>query len=283
MHPVEVAFRSARRSGTGWWRTDCPLCLERTGKADRKGSMAVLASKGIYTCWKCAATGKIDVDPAFAEEMPDDEEVAEAARRAAEPPEGFVPLDSPDGRRSIVLAQAREYARTRCPESLWGEVGIGACATGYYRGRVVVPICAPDGRTWVGWVGRTWGPVKTRQAYVYPPGMPRGSILYNGRAVWRRTDRPLMVVEGVFDAIHLWPDAVAVLGKVSEQQVDILEQTGRPVAVVMDGDAWEEGLSLALRMRIRGRVAGNVRLPPRTDPDEVPRDWLDAEVAACLG
>ncbi len=179
----------------------------------------------------------------------------------------------------MMLEPIREYAAKRVPRHLWRATGVGGCAMGQYAGNIIVPITGPDGQTWVGWVGRSTGP---KGRYSYPKGMPRATAMYNVAAVYERVDRPLLIVEGAFDAIHLWPDSVAVLGKVSAEQVDILATTTRPVAVVMDGDAWAEGLSLTLLLSMRGVHAGNVRLPPTLDPDEVPRAWLDDEVAACL-
>jgi DNA primase len=113
--------------------------------------------------------------------------------------------------------------------------------------------------------------------------MQRGEVLYNHTALHVETERPVMVVEGVFDALALWPHAVAVLGKPSHFQVDALASAKRPVAIVLDGDAWQEGYALAMRLRLAGQRAGSVTLPPKTDPDEVDRAWLEAAVAECIG
>jgi DNA primase len=90
------------------------------------------------------------------------------------------------------------------------------------------------------------------------------------------------VVEGVFDALALWPDAVAVLGKPSDQQVDALINAKRPVVIVLDGDAWLEGKWLAARLCLRGKRAGHIRLPPGVDPDEVDRKELEQQAMEAL-
>jgi hypothetical protein len=263
---VERALPGARASGTGWWRVNCPLCVARTGKPDRKGALAVNVRHGVYQCWKCQAHGRISPGQG----VPDDD--VALPDEVMEPPEGFVALAGDD---SMALGPARAYAATRCPPDLWAATGIGACYSGRYAGCVVVPIHGGDQTTWLGWVGRSLG---KKGRYTYPKGMHRGEALYRGWVLQEETDVPALVVEGVFDAIHLWPDAVAVLGKASEVQMEALSLARRPVVVVLDGDAWLEGYAMALRLKLYGCRAGHVHLPPKTDPDEVPRAWLDEEV-----
>jgi hypothetical protein len=49
-----------------------------------------------------------------------------------------------------------------------------------------------------------------------------------------------------------------------------------------DGDAWEEALMLAAQYRLLGHRAGYIRLPPKTDPDQVPHDWAMEEARRAL-
>lgn len=268
---VEQALAYARKSGTGWWRTNCPLCLGRTGKADRKGALAINPRFGVYQCWKCQASGTI----ARPSNIPDDEP-GDVVPPAMVAPEGFVPLA---GDESLSLEPAREYVAGRVPEDRWEEAQIGACARGPYAGRVIIPILAENGITWLGWVGRTW---TKKGIYTYPKGMPRGEVLYRGWVLTEESEEPALGVEGVFDALHLWPDAFALLGKASEIQMEALAVARRPVVMVLDGDAWLEACAMAMRLRLYGCRAGYVRLPPKTDPDEVPRSWLDEEVRRAL-
>lgn len=267
---VSRALTGARPSLTGWWRANCPECLQRTGKPDVKQAMSINVRTGVFWCWKCKVKGRLDNAP----ETP--EHAVAVIAKEMEPPEGYVTLASEEGRLSMSLEPARRYLETRVPRELWFEAGLGACITGYYAGRVIIPVFDEDDTTWVGWVGRTWYP--SDRAYIYPVGMDRGSVLYNGRALREETDKPLLVVEGGFDALHLWPDSAAVLGKASEAQMEALCTTDRPVVWVLDGDAWMEGYACAARMRLAGRTAGYVRLPPTLDPDQVPLDWLWDEV-----
>lgn len=268
---VERAMQGARSSLTGWYRANCPECLSRTGKADYKQALAINVRSGVFWCWKCQVKGRLQNAP----ELPPEDD-RDPRDTIISPPEGYVTLASKDGQESLSLEPARRYAAKRCPPEMWLDTGIGACSRGPYAGRVIIPILDEDDLTWLGWVGRTWYP--SDKAYTYPKGMNRGNMLYNPRALREDTEEPILVVEGVFDALWLWPNAVAILGKASELQMEALATTSRPVVIVLDGDAWMEAYAMMLRLRHHGRVAGYVRLPPKLDPDEVPRDWLAEEV-----
>ena len=287
----ELAERSVKgcTGGGAFQRGHCLACLTRTGKVDRRGSFTFNRASGWYTCFKCGLVGRI---PGY--ESVETPAMREGAGPVMLPPRGFLELCRGEGRGALCLEPAREYLRGRglADEAVWREARLGACLEGSFRGRVVVPVLSPDG-DWLGHVGRLWAPQEAADAserlggrpvpkYLYPKGMRRGEVLYNHSALLARTDEPLLVVEGAPDALALWPDGAGVLGKPSEWQVLALADCLRPVAVVLDGDAWEEGRELALRLEMEGQRAGYVRLPPRTDPDEVSRDWLREEARRCL-
>ena len=270
----ELAERSARacHAGTGAWRRGtCEPCLLRTGKPDRRGCFSFNSSTGWYKCFKCGLVGRIDgyedIEP---------EEPEEVVEHDMGPPEGFTELFRGDGARAFVFEKARKYLHGRglTDVKVWRAGQVGATCEGYFAGRIIVPVLTPDG-DWVGYVGRTWTK-KADMPYLYPRGMNR-QVLYNHAALFSQTDAPVFVVEGVMDALALWPDAVAVLGKVSEPQLWALVDAERPVAVCMDGDAWREGQELAMRLKLEGCRAGNIRLPPKKDPDEMEKSWLHEE------
>jgi DNA primase len=104
--------------------------------------------------------------------------------------------------------------------------------------------------------------------------MERGTSLFNHTALLQETDVPLIVVEGVFDAIPHLPHAAALLGKPTDDQIALLATTQRPVAFALDGDAWEEGWAWAEHLRFKGVHAGSVKLPPGKDPNDISPTWL---------
>lgn len=265
---------SARGSPTGWYRANCPFCETLLGKADRKACFAIRPDSGHYGCFRCGTKGRLRV--AGADDAPYEKPAQPEAIPQIQPPEDFTLLAEGPGLTADSLKPARKYLLKRgLTRELAAEARIGGCATGYYGGRVVVPVLSPEGEWW-GWVARAW--VKQAEVpYLYPRGMARGRTLYNHAALHVETDVPLLVVEGVFDALAYWPDAVAVLGKPSEDQFYALAAARRPVCVVLDGDAWDEGWTFAMKLRLEGQRAGAVRLGPRIDPDEVDKGWLRDE------
>lgn len=265
---IERAAREARDTGTGWARGFCPVCEERTGKADRKGSWSISLSTGYWTCWKCGGSGVLrdrKAPEVYVEPPP------------VEPPRlpvGFLPLAHGPGRTAEVCAAAREYLAGRgIGPRLAEEAGIGFVPDWM---RVVVPIYGVAGLR--GWVARSIVP--TERTYLYPKGFSRADTLYNEACLDVESAEPALVVEGVFDALAWWPRSVAVLGKPSDWQVARLSAARRPIAVCLDGDAWREGWALAMQLRLNGQSAGCIRLPPGLDPDEV--DGLAEAALECL-
>jgi hypothetical protein len=252
-------------------------------------ALSINGATGWWHCFRCSSKGRLWGDAA-----------EDAARRcvvveidptkrteAQDLPDGFLPLHEEPAASSLAAEAPRRYLAGRglTPEVLRA-AGVGACLSGLrWGGRVVVPVLSGD--ELMGYVGRIWTKKPADpdgEVYRYPHGMPRGEVIYNGEALLTETDTPALVVEGVFDALApgLWPDGVALLGTHSELQVEALIAARRPVVFVLDGDAHETGWALAFRLRLEGARSGYVRLPPRTDPDEVSGSWLREEARRSL-
>lgn len=269
---IAEAVRGRAPGASGWIRFHCPLCEMKLGKTDKKLSGGLNARSFVYRCFKCDASGRL-MNPPDEYDLADEEEEVEEPNYV-DPPEGFEPLSSHEGQRSIVFAAARKYVQKKrgISAELTAIAGIGACLEGKFGGRVIVPVRDNNKGAWQWFVGRTWAD-SWRRPYLYPAGT-RHNVLYNQCALSVETDEPVLVVEGVFDALSYWPHAVATLGKTTDALLDVLMTAKRPVVLVPDGDAWVEGLGAAMRMRLNGRRAGCLKLPPRVDPDELPRTLL---------
>jgi len=264
---VEAALTDARQTVTGWLRCTCPFCMDRVGKQDKRQSLSVKPGDWIYRCWRCHISGKLKHEPTGADHL------AQPERDLSEfdlgPPETFLLLGEGPGAQDFAGRAARRYLleHRRVPRSTWRQAGIGYCRRGRAARRIVVPVHPLGSTEWRGWVGRAWNPdVDLR--YVYPPGMPRGQLLFNADALLVETTTPVLVVEGVFDALPHWPNAVACLGKPVESQVQMMKGARRPLLVALDGDAWSEGAALAMRLNLSGKTAASLRLPPRKDPGD---------------
>lgn len=251
----------------GWIRTNCPLCILTQGSEDKRFSFGLSATSGRFECYRCGERGRLsqsDLDLADVQQRtvvvtpPTDEPI--------ELPDEYLPLWCGDGETAWSTEEAREYLAGRgIGPGLIEAARIGACVTGRYQSRVVIPVLIED--VCRGWVARAhWD---ADRAYLYPMGMRRGSLLYNQAALYVETDTPCLVVEGIFDVFPYYPDAVACLGKPTAGQIAIMLGAKRPLVTVLDGDAWREGRALAQRLRFEGLRAASLRLPPRRDPATV--------------
>ena len=274
---VSSAVEGKPQSVSGWRRGPCPFCLLKLGKEDRKNCLGVHAS-GAFHCFRCAVRGRLSNV-----ELPDDEvfDGADDDWTTGEP-ESFEPIYSGEGLDALCLEPARAYLEKRKipPRALrWSRVGF--CFSGRYRNRVVFPVLRAGDARWRGFVARSILKGAERP-YLYAKDMPRGTYFYGEEFLAEDTATPIVVVEGVIDALALWPDAVAVLGKPSEAQVQKLLAAPRPIAVAFDPDAYGEAQALVSELRIKGQRAGAVRLPLGHDPDEVAPEWLRAEALKSL-
>lgn len=263
----------------GWIRANCPVCEMRLGKADSKRSFGFNVKTLRFECYRCEVKDYLGRPPEDYTQFTDAMDDAPAAPTFLDPPEGFCELGTEPGRTAMMLGDARDYLAARgLSEQMIYEARIGACSRGYWAGRIIIPVLSPEG-AWLWYVGRQWWKGGDKP-YLYPQGGRQG-CLYNSAALLVETEEPVLVVEGCFDALAYWPNAVAVLGKPTDDQLDALASCKRPVAVVLDGDAFDDGWAFAMRLRLAGQRAGSVKLPPRIDPDEVDHDVLrDAALRA---
>lgn len=266
--------------GDGWLRAPCPRCEESSGKRDKKASLNYNTATGGYVCYKCQISGQLP------EHMQNQRLIiaGEPAPNMVEQAHGYLPVFEEPGASSVLCEPARTYIASRGLDfKACQEARVGTALWGKLARRIIIPILQfnTPSSEWLGWVARDFSGTSDR-VYLYPKGMRRGEILYNSQALYDKTDRPLFVVEGTIDALALWPDAVAVLGKPTNKQTRLLVQSRRPIAVALDGDAYHDGWALAMQLRALGKSAGCVKLPAGKDPDEVERSWLEEEAVKCL-
>jgi len=112
-------------------------------------------------------------------------------------------------------------------------------------GRIAIPIHNPDGNV-VAYAGRFPGePTDGTPKYKLPPGFRKSQELFNiDRAIKEPADKPLVIVEGFFDAIKMhqngWPKVVALMGStMSAAQEELIHKhtsADSHVIVMLDED-----------------------------------------------
>lgn len=302
------AVRGKRISRTGWARTACPLCPSKKGSPDRHTSFGLNFVSGKFYCFRCKARGKVKRRLLEGVQLPADLDVggADEPTPLFDPPAGFALLAEEPARTARCTKKARRYLKGRgIGPDLWEAASIGLVIDDLLpderlddeqfrevrmlRDRVVVPVFNPQG-DWFGYVARTYLKHERgcecfhcNRKYVNAKGMRAADFFYNHQALARETDDPVIVVEGCFDVLAVGlDDGVGTLGSLKERQMEALLDSDRPVCFVPDGDDWESGEWQAWRVRYEGGCAGFIRLPPRTDPDEVDLGWLKEQARRSL-
>lgn len=279
---VTEALRSGS-SNASTIRAVCPFCVS-AGHRTRKPNLYLRKRTGWWFCWRCHKRGRLS---GYEGQIELDERSLDIP--LFEPPPGWAEIGHYG---SLLTYPARNYALSRgIPSRAIGEARMGISLDKPeqvgpekpqdFRNRLVIPILGTDGQTWLGYVGRSLEK-KSSLPYLYARGMARGRMLYNQRALYADTEEPLLGVEGTLDTAYLWPDSVAFLGTVNEFQIDLLTETKRPFVAVLDGDDWRRGEALAATLSHHGLRTGSVKLPPKSDVDNVPRSWLDEEIRRAL-
>lgn len=269
----------------GWVRFHCPACLDRVSSEDRGKACGLNTQTGGYNCFRCGLSGYLD-GYGTGPEGAAAERVITGDWTPADPPPGFVPLYEGKGRNGYRFRRARQYLTGRgVPPEFWMPLGIGACDVAEVdstdpevikharrmNGRIVVPVRELNG-VWRGYVGRAYYPKKPGRfyrAYMNHAGNWREDTVWNLPALFVDTDAPVLVCEGLFDALPSYPNSVALLGKPTEHQEDLLFKATRPVCMVLDGDAWRLSKAVALKLLVRGHSVGFVKLPPGRDPNDL--------------
>jgi len=194
-------------------------------------------------------------------------------KQSFEYPVGFYSLADPVIRNSSVFTRHFGYLQKRgIEDTIIKSANIGACVAGYWVNRVIIP-CNHNGELF-GWSARaiTEG---LQPKYLYPKGMNRTSAMFNRDALSVETDKPVYIVEGVIDALALFPHAVAVLGKPTANHAQAIKREHkRPVVIALDGDAIHEGWSFSMQLKLDGVNVGFLKLPPGEDPATMGKHWV---------
>jgi len=137
---------------------------------------------------------------------------------------------------------------------------IGYCKEGLYAQRVIVPSYNSDGSLNY-FISRSYYP-ENKMKYKNPP-ISKNIICFESQVNW---NEPIILCEGVFDAITIKRNAIPLLGKFpSKQLVEKIFMSGvSNIIISLDNDAMNEALKAAEYFRKNGI---NVRMMYLKDKD----------------
>jgi hypothetical protein len=268
----------------------------RPGCGDTTGNLEVNLEKGIFHCWKCNYSGNIrqllkdyigkavEIDEyVSAEELSKmqtgfDEEEIKQEKGHVNLPKEFVPLWG-DRELSFVGHRALKYVLGRMDKEDIEKHRIGYCGLGYYKWRIIIPVIENGeilyfaARVFLGQGERYRNPKKE------DCGVGSEEVIFNIDSV--RELKRCVINEGVFDAIKVGADGVALFGKhISDKQVNKLLFVDH-IYVMLDQDAIKDSLLIAYTFLKNGRNENDIYLvsPPSGDPSDWPRGEIRKWIA----
>lgn len=153
---------------------------------------------------------------------------------------------------------------------------------GLYRGRgmlsgcIAVRLADPQGKP-LGYAGRRIDPAEAtaRGKWVFPPALPKSSLLYGYHHARRPTARAIVVVEcpwGVLRLAQLGVPAVALLGSQLSAPQRALLATVPALTLLLDADPTGRAAARAIARKLPQSTV--VNLPDGLDPDDLPDSAL---------
>lgn len=252
----------------------CPKCnhhkpkLEVNLHTNEKG-------ENTFACWVCGFKGKTIKSLLKQLQVPAEQayEILKYVRKgdeldykpitAVELPKEFQPLYTAST-ISVIANKVRKYLYNRgFTDKDFLKYNIGYCTSGEYSGRVIIPSYNENNQLNF-FVGRTF-----ENAYhkYKNPEASKDIVGFENLINW---DQPLVLVEGVFDAIAVKRNAVPILGKSLSKSLlkKIVDSRVEDIYIALDKDAFKRALEYTEKFLNMGKRVYLVDMQDK-DPSEM--------------
>lgn len=253
----------------------CPFCnhykpkLEVNFKENEEGL-------NHWHCWVCNKKGKKIISLFKAVQAPDhkiqelknyvkisfQEEKGHKVESLALPKD-FIPLQGAD-RNNVYVRQALRYLHSRNITTLdIKRYNVGYCETGSYQNMIIIPSYDEFG-TLNYFVGRNFGPAEIKYKN---PKASKNIVALENTINW---DSPLVICEGMFDAIAIKRNAIPLLGKTLPEKLmkKIVTSGVKQVFIALDNDALKQSFEYCQTFLNHGKEVFLVDLEEK-DPSEM--------------
>lgn len=263
-------------------RFDCPNCSQLKGlEYDGKGNLEINYELGLYNCWACAETHgtkgfliNLFKNYASAETIRKfrrggfvfDQKVygtQEIRKEAIELPKEYIALDGKQKYNQFSEPFNYLYKRGITDEII-KKFHIGFCMGGKYANRVVIPSYDNNGD--INYFITRSISSRTKKYKYLNPEIDKTSIIFNEYLIdW---DKPIFIVEGVFDHI-ITPNSIPLLGKKLYEKIfnSLYFKSNNLIIIVLDNDAYDDTIKIYNKLdsgRLYKRVAIN-KMPKDMD------------------
>ena len=178
-------------------------------------------------------------------------------------PKEFIPLwekrNTPEYRNAMMYLKKRRIT----PRDIM-KYGIGYCEDGLYRNRIIIPSYDSEGQLNY-FVGRDF--YDSTMKYKNPP-VSKDIIGFDLFVNW---DLPIVLCEGVFDAIAIKRNTIPLFGKNIPKSVQkkIIEKNIDMIYLCLDNDAIQDSVKIAGTLMDEGIDVKVIRLPDEEDPSSI--------------
>ena len=252
----------------------CPFCNHRKPKLEI--NMATNEEgKNFWECWVCQTRGQ-SIRSLLKQLKTPREQAAEVLKylpkgtyveykglSIIEVPKEYQPLYSAST-TSVVANLVRKYLYERgLTDNDFIKYGIGYATTGDYGGRVIIPSYSESNQLNF-FVARTYD----GNYFKYKnPEASKDIIFFENLINW---DQPIILCEGVFDAIAIRRNAIPILGKSISTSLykKIITSKVQDIYVALDTDARDKAIEIAEKFLNQGKRVFLIKLPGK-DPSEM--------------
>lgn len=250
----------------------CPSCNHRKQKL----SVNVVSHK--FQCWVCEFRGnnvypiikKLSPSSSFHEEYkrigkPNTKFQKETKNESLSLPDGFYELSKS---KSPLKKPALNYLYSRdLTDQDILKYGIGYCITGSCENMVVIPSYS-ENQELNFYVGRSYNPDSYRKHV-----LASSSKDIIGFELFINWDLPIIICEGIFDAITARNNSIPLFGKKIPKELvkKIIENNVNDIYLALDNDALKDALSHAETLMSYGKTVYMVELDGK-DPNDLGYD-----------
>ena len=252
----------------------CPFCNHRKPKLEINLATNEQGHNP-WECWVCQTRGRTirsllkqlktprDIAQDILKYLPKGSEVEYQQLSIVELPKEYQPLYNAS-QTSVVANIVRKYLNDRgLTEIDYLKYSIGYCTTGEYGGRIIIPSFSESGQLNF-FVARSYD----GNYFKYKnPEASKDIIFFENLINW---NAPIILCEGVFDAIAIRRNAVPLLGKTVSNQLykKILTSNVHEIYIALDTDAQDRAQEIAEKFLNQGKRVFLVDLPDK-DPSEM--------------